>query len=73
MKTAPTTIGQQVRHARRLRGLTQIELARRLRTSQSAISRIENGDDLNLRTLRKVARALGCVVQLDLRPLDRLR
>lgn len=68
MPEATTTIGRQVRSARRLRGLTQIELARRLRTSQSAVSRIENGDDLTIRTLRKVARALGCVVQLDLRP-----
>jgi hypothetical protein len=37
---------------------------------QHAISRIESGTNgLNLKTLRRVAAALGCRVVLDFRPL----
>ncbi len=41
-------------------GLTQEELARRLKTKKTAISRIENhAEDIKLSTLEKVAHALG--------------
>jgi HTH-type transcriptional regulator / antitoxin HipB len=53
-------IGHLLRNARRKSGITQDELARRLRTSKSAISRIENhAEDIRLSTLKKVAEALG--------------
>ena len=53
-------IGQMLRNARTKSGITQDELARRLRTTKSAISRIENhAEDIRLSTLKKVAEALG--------------
>ena len=53
-------IGHLLRTARQKSGISQDELARRLRTSKSAISRIENhADDVRVSTLKKVAEALG--------------
>ncbi len=53
-------IGYLLRNARHKSGITQDELARRLRTSKSAISRIENhAEDIRISTLKKVAEALG--------------
>lgn len=53
-------IGPMLRTARHKSGITQDELARRLRTTKSAISRIENhAEDIRLSTLKKVAEALG--------------
>jgi len=53
-------IGIVLREARLAAGLTQEELARRLRTKKSALSRIENHSrDIRLSTLEKVASALG--------------
>jgi len=53
-------IGYLLKNARRTSGITQDELARRLRTSKSAISRIENhAEDIRLSTLKRVAEALG--------------
>jgi len=49
-----------LKHARKSAGLTQEELARRLKTKKTAISRIENhAEDIKLSTLEKVASALG--------------
>ena len=42
--TSPASIGRLVRDARKQRGLTQNELASLLNTSQSAIHRIESGN-----------------------------
>jgi len=53
-------IGVMLKQARETAGLTQDELARRLKTKKTAISRIENhADDIKLSTLEKVAHALG--------------
>ena len=53
-------IGVILKHARESAGLTQEELARRLKTKKTAISRIENhSEDIKLSTLEKVASALG--------------
>jgi ribosome-binding protein aMBF1 (putative translation factor) len=53
-------IGVVLRQAREEAGLTQEELARRLRTKKSAVSRIENhAEDIRLSTLGKYAIALG--------------
>lgn len=53
-------IGVLLRLAREDAGLTQEELARRLHTKKSAISRIENhAEDIRLSTLEKYADALG--------------
>lgn len=65
-------VGYYVRWMRRGRGLRQVELARRLRTSQSAISRMENASDLTVCTLLRVASALGCRLELELVRVDRI-
>ena len=53
-------IGLMLRAAREEAGLTQDEIAVRLRTKKSAISRIENhAEDIRLSTLEKFAEALG--------------
>ncbi len=53
-------IGVILRQAREEAGLTQEELAIKLKTKKTAISRIENrAEDIKLSTLEKVALALG--------------
>jgi HTH-type transcriptional regulator / antitoxin HipB len=53
-------IGVVLRQARESAGLTQEELAIRLKTQKTAISRIENhAEDIKLSTLDRVAKALG--------------
>ena len=53
-------IGVLLRQAREEAGLTQEEVAQRLDTQKSAISRIENhAEDIRLSTLEKYARAIG--------------
>jgi HTH-type transcriptional regulator/antitoxin HipB len=53
-------IGLILRQARESAGLTQEELAMRLKTKKTAISRIENhAEDIKLSTLKKTANALG--------------
>ena len=53
-------VGVMLRQAREAAGLTQEELARRLKTKKTAISRIENhAEDIKLSTLERVASALG--------------
>lgn len=56
----PFKIGVVLRQARESAGLTQAELALRLKTKKTAISRIENhAEDIKLSTLDRVAKALG--------------
>lgn len=53
-------IGEQIKRLRRKTGTKQLELARKLKTSQSVIARIENGkQNLTLKTLTLIARAFG--------------
>lgn len=53
-------IGILLRQARERAGLSQEELARKLHTKKTAISRIENhAEDIKLSTLEKVAAAVG--------------
>lgn len=58
-------LGVILREAREKAGLTQEELARRMNTKKSAISRIENhAEDIKLSTLEKFAQAIGKTLQL---------
>jgi ribosome-binding protein aMBF1 (putative translation factor) len=53
-------IGIMLREAREAAGITPEELASRLNTKKSAISRIENhAEDVKLSTLEKFANSLG--------------
>ena len=50
------------------KGFTQAQLARKIGTKQSAISRLESGDhNPTLEILKKVAHALGSKVEISLR------
>ncbi len=60
-------IGVMLRQARESEGITQEEIARKLNTKKSAISRIENhSEDIRLSTLRKYAEALGKEIRLEI-------
>lgn len=60
-------IGVILRQARESAGLTQEEMARRLKTKKSSISRIENhADDVRISTLRRYADAVGANLQIRL-------
>ena len=53
-------IGQLIYQIRQDRGLTQTEFAKRLKTSQSAINRIENGkQNLSIDTLGRISDVLN--------------
>ncbi len=64
-------IGQDIARLRRIRGLTQAELARRVGTQQPAIARIEQGHMPSLRTLLRIAEALDARLIIRLEPLER--
>ena len=60
-------IGIVLRQARESAGLTQEDLANRLKTKKTAISRIENhAEDIKLSTLDRVAKALGKRLQVHI-------
>lgn len=60
-------IGVMLREVRETSGITQEQVARKLKTNKSAISRIENhAEDIRLSTLRKYARALGKEIHLEI-------
>jgi len=62
-----TEVNIQLRQAREEAGMTQEELARRLRTKKSAISRIENhAADMKVSTLERAALALGKRLRISL-------
>ncbi len=53
-------VGVLLKQAREQAGLTQEELAVKVGTQKTAISRLENhAQDINLSTIQKVAKALG--------------
>lgn len=61
-------IGVLLRQAREDAGLTQEQLADKIHTKKTAISRLENhADDIKLSTLQKVAHALGKDLQVSLK------
>jgi len=58
-------VGILLKKAREEAGLTQDEIARKLKTKKSAISRIENhSEDIRLSTLKNYVEALGKKLQL---------
>ncbi len=60
-------VGEKVRAAREAAGLSQRDLAARMRTSQAAVARLEAGGvAATLTTLHKVAAALDLKVTVEL-------
>ena len=59
-------IGILLKQARLDAGLTQLEVAKKLKTGKSAISRIENhAEDIRLSTLVNYAQAIGKSLKLE--------
>jgi DNA-binding XRE family transcriptional regulator len=59
-------IGVMLKVAREEAGLTQEQLAEKLNTKKTAISRIENhAEDIKLSTIKKFAQALGKTIRIE--------
>jgi DNA-binding XRE family transcriptional regulator len=63
-------LAEKIQNMRKEGGLSQKELAERIGTTQSAISRLERGDyaRLSVSTLLKISLALDYHVRLDFEP-----
>lgn len=60
----------RIKELRKLRKITQVELAKACNTSQGSIQKLENGAiDLDIQWMRKLAKVLGCK-PYELLPLD---
>lgn len=68
-------IAQVVYDARTQAGLTQGQLARRIGTTQSVISRLEDSDygAQSLKMLRRIARALDLYLRISFEPVRKRR
>jgi transcriptional regulator with XRE-family HTH domain len=65
------TVAELIRSTRNDAGLSQAELARRLGTKQSVVSRWERGmDEPRLSTLTRIARACGFRLAIGVEPDD---
>jgi DNA-binding XRE family transcriptional regulator len=56
--------GLRLAELRAERGLTQVQLARRLGTTQENVSRIERAEDTQISTIRRYVEALGGNLEL---------
>jgi transcriptional regulator with XRE-family HTH domain len=64
-------VAEAVIRLRRLRGISQADLARRMGTQQPAIARLESGEaNVRLSTLRELAVALDATVRIELEPFE---
>ena len=65
-------IAEQIYNLRMQAGLTQKDLAKLIKTTQSVVSRLEDADyeGHSLAMLRKIATALHCRVQVQIVPED---
>ena len=61
-------IAGKIKAVRKQKGLTQSELAKKLKISQQVISRIESGgENISLLTLKKIVVSLGAKLQLEIK------
>lgn len=64
-------IASAIIEARNLAGLTQSELAKRLKAKQSLVARLESGaDNTTIKTLQRIAEATGTYLRSLLNNLD---
>jgi transcriptional regulator with XRE-family HTH domain len=70
-RNARLDVAESVLRLRHLRGLSQTALARKLKTKQPAIARVESGlANVSLEFLERTAKALGATLRVDLTPLE---
>ncbi|GAB3753184.1 helix-turn-helix domain-containing protein [Spirosoma pomorum] len=59
MKTITERVGEQIREARKAKGLTQKEVGEKMGVTESTYNRYETGEaNLSLMTIQKIADAL---------------
>ena len=69
---ATTLAADEIKAARVRSGLTQVQLAQKIGTSQKGITRLESGrHNMTLGTLERVAKATNSVLDLRIRPRKR--
>jgi len=61
-------IAVRLAELREKRGMTQTQLAAKIQTSPAVISRIERGDNVELKTLLRVAAALNARLSIEALP-----
>jgi len=59
-------VARQMHVVRTQAGLTQADLARRMHTTQSVVSRLESGVNVSLETLARFAEACGSRLQVQM-------
>lgn len=64
---------QQIKAARNQAGLTQAELAQRAGVHRMDVSRLENGENLTMKTFLKIASAIPELTHLQFGPLELTR
>lgn len=62
---AGRVVGQSLRAMREAAGLTQLDIASRLRVGQAAISKIEQRGDVQISSLQRYVEALGASLRID--------
>ena len=72
---AKFSVSQKIRHLREKLGMTQQSLAKKVKTSQSAIARIESADyeGHSLSKLEEIAKALGASLIIDFIPAKHIK
>jgi HTH-type transcriptional regulator/antitoxin HipB len=64
-------VGVELQLAREAAGMTQQQVAERMGTKKSAISRLENNaGDVRLSTLQRYAEAVGCRIVIEVAPAE---
>jgi transcriptional regulator with XRE-family HTH domain len=59
-------VARQMQMVRAEAGLTQTDLARRMRTTQSVVSRMESGVNVSIETLARFAEACGSRLRVQM-------
>ena len=58
------SIGNMIRHKRKLLNISQLELSKEINIRQATISELENGKIGNYTTLKKVLESLGLSIMI---------
>jgi transcriptional regulator with XRE-family HTH domain len=66
-------LARQLADRRRAAGLTQVQIAERMGTSQGQVTRFESGADTRLSTVARYAAALGVNIGWTITPVRRVR